>query len=64
MKDNSLFLILAAVVIYFLQRGQQNDESWEVHRDENGRLVSISVHRQVRSNWGDRTQKQQENLFR
>jgi len=51
-SDNGLGLILLAAIIIFyqFQRGQRNEEEWELKRDEaTGRLTGISVHRHIKN---------------
>jgi len=49
-----LLLILAGfLILKFL--GVGNDETWEIVRDKDGRLLSIRVKRKVRSLWREKT---------
>jgi len=49
MMDKATLLIIAIVVFALWRQNQENEESWEIQRDANGKLVGITVHRQVRS---------------
>jgi hypothetical protein len=52
--NNTGLLILAIIVALFYKGSQENEETWEVNRDERGKLVGITVHRKVRNNLTNR----------
>jgi len=52
MANNSttgLLLVLAALFLLQRKAGRENEETWEVKRDANGRLIGITVHRELKS---------------
>ena len=59
-KDLTTLIILLAIGFFIwkmIQRktelsGVSNEESWEIERDEDGRLKNIIIHRNVKPNIG------------
>ena len=54
---NLIFHILCGILLFLILKflGVGNDETWEIIRDKDGRLLSIRVKRKVRSLWREKT---------